>query len=456
MHLLHRNHGFHSAHRRIPSRRGGMSTWLILGLTLLLALLALAIDGANLWQARVELRNSSDAMVLATAQALLDDEILTNKPNVMRQAVERSYAEAVAYGQANPVLGRPQELIFTPDDPEQSDLVFGYKEDPAVRGFTPAYDLDDQHINTVRVIARRTRERGNPAGMYFGRFLSLPFADVVASATAYLDRDVIGFRPIGSVPVPLAPLALLTDPTMTDSEAWETQTIKPTLSPTPSGTDDFVFDRANKRFLEVGVNAEHGDGLYEMNVYIPLEGQPNFEQDRDDANGCFLFDGELGPNGETNWQPIARQFRTGVTRDDLVKLDGQIVLGSDNRLILPGLPSAPSLQSQDLNVLLDGLEALEASGDPRVWPIYSLVEQDPNSPMRWRTTVQGFVAARLARVEVIQVGEAGAQQRQMLRLTLQPCMMAVHSAVTDFSRRHANPEFDIYNRYISKVRLVNE
>jgi hypothetical protein len=34
--------------------------------------------------------------------------------------------------------------------------------------------------------------------------------------------------------------------------------------------------------------------------------------------------------------------------------------------------------------------------------------------------------------------------------------MSTGSAVTDFSRRHANPEVEIYNRYICKVRLVNE
>jgi hypothetical protein len=436
-----------------------MSWWLILSLSALFACLALAVDGANLRQARVELRNGSDAAVLAAAQGLVDDDALTNRPGVMRLIVERSREEALAYGLANPVLGAPLQLIVNPEDPLQSDLVYGFKENPLERGFEPSQDLDSPHLNVVRVIAKRSRERGNPAGMYFGRLLGLPFADVVASATAYLDRDLIGFRPLGRQPIPMVPLALLTDPTMTDDEAWETQTLKPTLLPAAQGTDHFNFDRQDRQFLEVGKDVQQGDSLYEMSVFIPLAGQPQQEQDQQDANGCFVFDrdlGDLGASGQMHWESIARQVVNGITAEDLANLDGQFVLGSDNRLILPGIPAAPGMESQDLNTLLRALQSLQTTAEPRVWPLYSSLKQDEKSPGRWQAVVQGFVAARVVKAEVVTLGEKKDEQRQQLRLILQPCMMSTGSAVTDFSRRHANPEVEIYNRYICKVRLVNE
>src|SRR5262245_15608233 len=152
-------------------RRGGMSPLFILAFGCIVALVALAVDSANLWQARVEMRNGADAAVLAAAQALAsDDDLLTNQPGVARMVAERARLEAQAYGLANPVLGQPLAFEDHPDDPQQSDVVFGFVEDSTLRTFQLANDLESPLLNAVRVVAQRTRARGNAAGTFFARF----------------------------------------------------------------------------------------------------------------------------------------------------------------------------------------------------------------------------------------------------------------------------------------------
>lgn len=453
-------------------RCGGMSVWMVLALGVLLALLALAVDGAYLWMAKVEMRNAADAVALATAQALLRDEVLSNRPEAMWQTTQQAYKEAGRYGQVNPVLGRPLELIFDPGDPESSDVVFGYRENAEDRNFQSAVDLGDVNINAVRVIARRTRQRGNPAGMFFGRLLGLPMADVVASATAYLDRDVIGFRPVGQRPIPLAPLALLSDPSLSKPMAWETQTLGPLYDGPPDAADRFSFDPVKRRFVEVDAEADPtaqafgsvpGDGIYEMEVRFPVgEAQAKTDPADEEINACLVV---LRPTDESNdplGVTVARHFRQGVTSHDLKEIGGQLILGEDNRVILAGMPS---IDDEAVDSLYQALVALRDSAEPRIWPLYSAILPDQESATGWRVTIQGFVAARVVRVALSDAteselpssaGEHGVSARRQLRLVLQPCQLAVNAAVTDSARRYANPSVSIHNRYIAKVRLVNE
>jgi hypothetical protein len=418
----------------------------IVALVVIVACLALAVDAANLWQARVELRNAADAVVLAAAQGLVDDDLLKDEDGMMSLVAERSRDGGIAYGLANPVLGRPLEVLNNPQNDSDGDIVFGYIPDPTTRLFQPGSDLSDEHMNAVRVVARRTRERGNPAGMLFARFFDLASADVVASATALLDRDVIGFRPIGRQPLPLAPLALLTDPAMSEPDCWEAQVELPILARSGQGVDDFIHDRSNRHFLEVGSEVGEGDGIYEMEVLIPLEGQTHLAADVQRANGCFLL------IGGQDWETVGRQLAGGVTAADLAEMDGQFVLGWDNRMYLPGIPAAPGIDSQQLGTLLNAMKTLQLTAEPRIWPLFKTVVAGDKSEAT--VVVQGFVAARLVKAGVVTVGEKKEDQRQQLSLILQPCMMSCGTAVTDFARRHSNPEVRIHNRYICKVRLV--
>jgi hypothetical protein len=91
------------------------------------------------------------------------------------------------------------------------------------------------------------------------------------------------------------------------------------------------------------------------------------------------------------------------------------------------------------------------TAEPRIWPLF-LDMEDGTSPQS-QAIVQGFVAGRLVRSGLVDVGEEK-ELRQFLQLIIQPCAMTAGAAITDYKRRHSNPAVSIYNPYICKVRLV--
>lgn len=427
-------------------RRGAVSPFVILGVGAFFAAVALAVDTSNMWNAQVEMRNATDASVLAAAQALVDDDLLLDDPSMMAGLIERARQQAVAYAQVNPVAGRPLKLDPNLAHQPLGDIVFGHLPGPRAGDFQPAMQLQDPHINAVRIIGRCTRERGNAAGMYFARMFNFDAADVVASTTAYLDRDVIGFRPRAQKPLPLIPLAVLSDPSFGHEDSWEQQVVAPAISDEIGGDDQFAFDRVKGQF-RAATDQLGGDRICEMTVHIPLTGQP--EAEGDEPNGCLL------QIGDSDWIALCRQIAGGVSDADLKELGGQFCLGFDNCLPLGGNLQLPGADDARLGQLLNALKTVQMSAQPRVWPLFSAAREEEQGGQA-TIVVQGFVAARLAKVELSTVGEGtkADPKRQELTLTLQPCMMATSTAITDARRRDVNPAVDIHNRYICKVRLV--
>src|SRR5262249_27554689 len=144
------------------------------------------------------------------------------------------------------------------------DVLFGTLDNPRSTLFVPAERVTDPEnpylalVNAVRIAARRTRDRGNPAGLYVGQALGLPAADLVTVATARLDRDVVGLRPALNQPLPLVPIALLSDPSGADPRSWESQVAA------GHGPDDYRFDRATRTF----VADANGDGIHEIEITL--------------------------------------------------------------------------------------------------------------------------------------------------------------------------------------------
>jgi hypothetical protein len=301
--------------------------------------------------------------------------------------------------------------------------------------------VDSPLLNAVRVTARRTRERGNPAGTYFARLFGLPQADVSAAATAVLDRHVVGFRPAGRIPVPLAPLALLSDPDKPRS--WESQVEKPLAQPEPRPGDRFRYDRAGRRFLAVPGEAPVGDGLCEMEVRLPLEGQALDLDDADEANACLL------QIGEPAWDVLCRQLAGGVTATDLANRAGQLRLETDAhypqpRLFLPGSQLGPAAGSAELTQVLGALQTLRQTAEPRIWPLFHERHAD-GVEGQGTVVVVGFVAARVVQAQLAAEG-TGPDQRTQLALILQPCQAVANAALTDAAAA--------INPYVSKPRLT--
>lgn len=391
-----------------PKRRGAMWPLLLACLALMLAGLALAVDSALLWQARQELQVAADASALGAALELADDQLLLRRPGVMHHVLQRSSRMAQAIAYQHHVLGVPQKLVI--EDPDQNDVVAGFHVAHQL-GIQPASDadLDSPFLNAIEVTARRTRERGTPVGLFFTRLFRLESANVAAHAIAALDRQVIGFRPVGQLSVPLMPVAIFTDPTGIDEHSWDAQIEKPLSQ--GGGYDEFAYQKASRRWVHTSEGTK-GDGLPEFLLKLPLG--TNLEE----ANATLLQIGKANA--------FLRQVETGILSADLEEFQGQFSLGWDGQLPVEELPLPTS---RTLEQLVARLNKLQEAGEARIWPLYQRFESG--------VMVQGFVAARIAQVE---------QTEAYLQVILQPTILTTGSAITDGTAAE--------NAFVGKIKLV--
>ncbi len=383
----------------IPSdgrRRGTITPFFLIALVVLMAALAVAIDYSFLAESRVEMQNATDAAALAGATTFVDDSALFNDPVAAQNLIALSRQQAMNYALLNRVAGQPLLLSDNPNNFANGDIIFGYIDDPATKVFIQAQNLNDPtntfltSINAVRVIGRRTKARGNPAGTLASRAFGLSSVDMTATSTAMLDHNVIGFQANTMQPLPVAPIAILSDPT--NAQSWE-------------------YNVAQQNGPLVS------NGLHGINVQLtsPGSGTPN---------GYTLMIGSTD---------IVTQLQMGVTTGDLQSFGGQFVLDATNHL------DVPVLGLNDFTTLSTALTALQASAAPRIFPLYSSYDATDNEVI-----LSGFVAARVAGVQPMNGG---------LTATLQPTMVSLAAAVTDASRRGVGG-VAITNPYIVKLRLV--
>ena len=380
---------------------------------------------------------------------------------------------------ATPTRSRRTPLILMANEKNESDgdIEFGRLESPtagkfqnvAVDHLFPRHDSLCPPINAVRVYAQRTRDRGNPGGLRLGRAVGHSSADITARATAYLDRDIIGFRVPEKQALPFAPLALFSDRTVLGGlqaedlddpqfqaglKSWEGQTVLPLVNPAlGAGSDQWQYNKESKTFLKVDGQGVAPDGLPEMEVLLPL--------------GFVAGKGDVPPNarmvkigGKTVpwpafWEVYAQHWDTGLVAEDLADFAGQLTLRADNqkrlRLPLSSMAALPAPESDELEMLLAAFVRLRDSAEARIWPLYTHVTEGADG--NGTTDVSGFVAARIAHLEIVALPpDAKDAAKPYLRLVLQPAMLATPTAVTDFSKRLDFPQIE--NPYLAKVRLV--
>ena len=408
------------------SRRGVLNPLVLLTLVIFVGALAVAVDFSNLWTTRTEMQRAADSAALSAAQVLVDDACLRFVPGEMQEVLAEAALQANGYANANLVFGTPLQLQPNPENDADGDIVFGHLDGPRSRQFLLAERMDDlgnedlHLVNAVRIMARRTRARGNPAGFYWARLLKLESADVLATATALLDHSVFGFRPTGSIRVPLAPIALLSDPTRSVPQSWEAQVEN------SRGVDEFRYDRNARCYLP----DTRGDGLFEMTVTIaltPTQGEA--------TNSCLLS------FGATDIAGVCRQLTDGLAAADLDSFGGELIIGSGGTLTVSGglIAGGASGDSAELAAVL---QTLADQATPRVWPLFADFDYASG-----QATVTRFVAARVVSV-------FAATEENPLRFVLQPCMLATGTALTRIQPANGNVA-PIWNRYVCKVRLVD-
>lgn len=403
----------------IKRKRAGAVWPLFLAiLTLLLAGLALAVDAALLWQARQELQVATDASSLAAVQQFTDDRLLLHRPGDKYKTVTGAMQAARDYAALHHVLGQP--LVLFPDDNATPDVVFGFF-DPVHQLLQPAAqsEWDSPFLNVAEVTGRRTRARGTAVGLFFARLFHLPASDLTASSTAILDHQIAGFRPWGTVTVPMMPLALLSDPTGMDEESWEAQIDKP-LAQGGGGRDWYAFDKAAKQWL----SNSKGDGLPEFVLKLPIG-----------ASGETAGNGKILHFAKTDDQSWLRQASLGISSEDLSAWDGQLTLGQGGLCPVAGgqLPAGKALEQ-----LFETLTTLHQTGEARIWPLYlpmpSLERINPSVMLR------GFIAARIADVQVSEGNDS------CLVIILQPTILITSTALNNSAAEN--------NPFIAKARLL--
>jgi Flp pilus assembly protein TadG len=422
MSRLHSSYGKERTHRD-----GSVSIYFLLILPILLLIVAIAIVFGQLVETKTESYAGADAAALAAAQTLVDDAFLTDEPSVIRPLLMRATEEAQKYAADNLLKGQKVVLQANATNDDSGDVVFGTLNRPRDRVFISAKTQSDDekdllYINTVQITVRRTADRGNAVRTNGGKFLSPKGQDMIVRAMATLDRDVIGFRPIFDKPLPIVPIALRSDPSGNDPNSWEFQVRN------RGGADEWRFNAENKVF----VNDEKGDAIHEM--LVTFGNLVDGDIDAEAVNACLL------QIGSKDFDELAEQVRYGLAKLHLESLGGQLLLGPDNRLAIPGSPRAPQAGSREFSLMFRSLEQIQLLAEPRIWPLVSGANDD-GAPI-----ISGFVAARIVRIPMPEPGKP-------LRMVVQACSVSQPAAVTDSERRGAGG-IDIHNPYISRVRLV--
>jgi hypothetical protein len=404
-------------------REGKIALAALLVLPVLLAIAALAVFSVEANETRLELQGAGDAAALAAVQVFVDDRKLLGRRQDLLDLLEKAKQEAGRYAHINPAWGSPVVLDPNPRNDPDGDLVFGHLDNfrdrrLVVANLSERKSEDFRHINAARVRAFRTLDRGRPAWLHGNFYMGLRPLDVRAVATAMLDRDVIGFRPVGEQRLPLVPIALLSDPAGKTKECWEYQVEK------GKGEDRWQFDRKKRKAVS------GSDGLHEMDVRLHRS-----RQGQKLPSACVL---QLGLDDPRR---LGEQLALGVSREHLADLGGQLVLGRGNQLLVPGTPWLGRTGTGFGQTVRQGLQDLAKDCRPRIWPLYTGLDRKSGQPR-----LSGFVAARVMSVKSESEGSD-------VRFTVQPCMMPVAAAVTDPSRRGGNGR-SIVNRYICKVRLT--
>ena len=413
---------------RIGRRQGAALTVLLLfTLPVLLAILCVAVNAAYLAEARTTLQNTADAAALAAVQSLVDDSWLIGDPVRQLNLIGAARSQAQYYAAHNPVLGQPLTLQLPATataNPVDGDIIFAFLDKPRSPVLAERVllvgDLDSSSgsgpflptVNTVRVNARRLQERGTAVGLWGGNFTGFGSVDMVTPATATLDRDVVGFKPVGGEPVPLAPVALLTRATPGVPSSWEMQL--------QTGQDNWAFHPA-------------GGGWSAGSDFLP-EATMAVNADETQASAALLLLGIPDLVGLSGQSTFAGQVMAGVSANDLQGMGGAFTLSaSSNRLSVAATRGGPSFYS----VLASSLNQIK--GQKRIWPLYESFDA-----VSGQAVVSGFVAARLVEANATVDG---------VTLILQPCMLSTRTALSSAAQRGVGG-VNITNPYICKVRLV--
>lgn len=398
---------------RVCKRHGAAtSAMALVAIPVLLVIVGLVVYVGLLREAKTESQNGADAAALAAAYQLASDDLLTQSSRRAEARIRRARSAALTLGQENFAAGERLQLDANPTNDQDGDIVFGKLDHPQGGTFrvvsgNPANWIGDQ-VNAVQITTRRSPVR-SPVGGGSDRELR-------ARAVAMIDHRVVGFRPNDDEPIPLMPIGVFTDHQGQVTHGWDHECRR-------MPQDELRFDYETKRFVE------GPDEIPEIPVILGSRGKETVG-----VPAVFL---QLGAD---SFAETVAQIRRGVTRTELERNYGSgLVLTNDNTIGVIGSPQCPRADMEARRQLDTVLTELVTSGQPRIWPLFSEVDEEHAI-----VQVSGWMAARVASVSRSEGGG--------IRLMLQPAVLAHRSAVTE--SRPVAPAFWANNRTVFRVRLA--
>lgn len=370
----------------LSTRRGAVAPWFVVTAPVLVLLAIMAVQSANLRHRQLELHTAAEAAALAAANALIDDSLLWDDADEQQAVESRARLAAARYAAFHYVAGRRVELQLNTSNLTDGELVIGTLENPHSRSFDaiePARrDLTRPNRNTVRVAVRRQ--------------------GVAASATAFVDRDVVGFKIQGSMSLPTR----------------EGHSTVPAIPLLPLAIPAAEWDRA------IAPAAEGGE-IRESTIQLSDQGRSRIVR-----------------IGTPDLAGAIRQLDSGVTAHDLAPppYRGRFLLDDgvaeqQNYRRLEWFPLPPN-ERDNWKAALTGL----CSNRPHVWMLYSDDERSGDSTI----DVIGFAAVLIRSIE---------DNGDGFTVTFRPSMLNTATAVTDHARRDWGPR-TLFNPTIGRVRMV--
>ena len=352
-------------------RRGSVIVLSAFLMTIMMGMVAFAMDLGFLVHARTELQRSADSSALASVWALIDDSQLTPYPN-MTYAINDARGMAAQYAAANPVLSDAPYVDQNPSNLTTGDVVIGHLAD-VTDADAEMVLTNPLNFNAVQVRVQRTELVNGEVQFFFAGVLGSTSAAAQATATAAFDRDVRGFQTPGDGSnLGILPFAL-------DEDTWNDLLAGLT-------DDDWFWDKVSETI------SSGSDGVLEVNLFPQGTGSPG-------NRGTI----DIGSNNNST-NDIARQILDGVSPADMAYHGGKLEFDENGELFLNGDTGISAGVKDELD---------QIKGEPRIIPIFREVNGPGNNAMY---TIVKFVGIRIMEVKLT-------GQMSQKRVIIQPARM---------------------------------
>jgi hypothetical protein len=263
----------------------------MLSLLVIIGGVAVALDRLWLDSAKTELEAAVEAAALRGGQFLASDDLLRLEADVNAR-LELARQEAGNIASENRIAGEPVQLNIEPD----GDVRFGRLVHRDRTGEDVFIETTDQPTSVV-VRGLHSRSRNNPVATFLNSVSGNEGADVSALSEASIDNRVVGLQPLGGVPIPALPIAILRESKGGRRESWKSQIED------RQGTDEYGFDELT------GQVTNGPDGIPEIRLRSAVR-----RGDPQKAN-VHLFD----VNGSATMKQLLSHVRNGWGEQDMPK-----------------------------------------------------------------------------------------------------------------------------------------